>query len=529
MPASFAPWWRDAVFYEVYVRSFADGNGDGIGDIPGARSRLRHLHDLGVDAIWLTPFYLSPMADHGYDVSDYRAVDPMFGTLADIDDLIGDAKELGLRVIVDLVPNHTSDRHPWFQEALAAGPGSAQRARYIFRPGRGDHGELPPNNWTSRFGGPAWTRVTEPSGKPGEWYLHLFAPEQPDLNWRNPEVAEEFDAILTFWLDRGVDGFRVDVAHGLVKDASLPDAQRQREPGTQGYTGPFPMWNQPGVHDVYRRWRKILDAYPGDRMAVAEAWTERPEGVADYVRSDELHQAFNFGFLLSSWSAGEFRQVVDESLSATGRVGAAPTWVLSNHDVARHVTRYGGGQLGLRRARAALLFMLALPGSVYLYQGEELGLPEVTDLPESALQDPVWERSGHTVRGRDGCRVPLPWSGSRQPYGFAPEGVQPWLPMPGDWADYTVAAQWEDPTSTLWLYHRALRLRRELPALGDGSMRWPDGPPGALVLARDPDVVCVLNCGDEPVPLPPHREVLLASGPLDAGLLPDNTAVWLRS
>lgn len=517
------PWWRDAVCYQIYLRSFADGNGDGVGDLPGARARLRYLRDLGVDAVWLTPFYLSPMVDHGYDVADYRAVDPLFGTLADLDTLIADAASLGLRMLVDLVPNHTSDRHPWFQAALAAGPGSPERDYYIFRSGRGAGGRLPPNNWTSCFGGPAWRRVTEPDGRPGEWYLHLFAPEQPDLNWRNPDVAAEFDAILRWWLDRGVDGFRVDVAHGLVKDPLLPDTDEAHQ-----RDGRSPMWDQPEVHDVYRRWRKILDSYPGERMAVAEAWAGGSEEIADYARPDELHQAFNFAFLRAGWSARALREAVDASLRANRRAGATSTWVLSNHDVTRHVTRFGGGALGRRRARAAVLFMLALPGSAYLYQGEELGLPEVTDLPDAARQDPAWHR-GHTARGRDGCRVPMPWSGTCPPYGFTREGVSPWLPMPGGWGELTAAAERGDPGSTLELYRAALRLRRTHPALGDGTLRWLDHDAGpVLAFAREPGLRCVLNCGDAPAPLPAHREVLLASDPLDGGMLAGNTAAWLQ-
>ena len=538
-----APWWRDAVFYEIYVRSFVDSNGDGVGDLPGVRSHLRHLYDLGVDAIWLTPFYLSPMADHGYDVADYRAVDPLFGTLADVDALIADAHELGMRLVVDLVPNHTSAQHPWFQAALAAEPDSPERDRYIFQPGRGASGELPPNNWTSRFGGSAWQRVTEPGGHPGEWYLHLFDPGQPDLNWRNPEVVEEFDSILAFWLDRGVDGFRIDVAHGLFKDPGFPDSTTDLHPGMAGYVGPTPMWNQPEVHDIYRRWRKILDSYGGARMAIAETWAEGPASLAEYVRSDELHQTFNFDFLQTSWSAAAFREVVDESMGATSLVDAVTTWVLSNHDVQRHVTRYGGGEIGVRRARAAIVFMLALPGPVYLYQGEELGLPEVTDLPDAALQDPIWERSGHTVRGRDGCRVPMPWSGTQPPYGFVraetpgaqeAQGVQPWLPMPEDWAHLTAQAEGVDPGSMLSLYRSALRIRREHPALGSGTMRWLEssdvpeaGHDDVLLFVRDPGLVCALNCGDEPATLPAHREVLLSSAPVGDGMLPGNAAAWL--
>ncbi|MQA83662.1 MAG: DUF3459 domain-containing protein [Streptosporangiales bacterium] len=519
-------WWRDAVVYETYVRSFADGNGDGVGDLPGIRSRLPYLRDLGVDALWLTPFYTSPMVDHGYDVADYRDVDPLFGTLEDFDALLTEAHRLGLRVIIDVVPNHTSSRHPWFQDALAAAAGSSARERYVFRAAAPDD-PAPPNNWTSAFGGPAWSRLEGPDGRPGDWYLHLFAPEQPDLNWRNTEVRREFEEILRFWLDRGADGFRVDVAMGLFKAQGLPDTTHPvHHPSQEGFRE-SPIWGQPEVHDIYRRWRQILDSFRGQRMAVAEAWTAGPEDLARYVRSDELHQAFNFSWLKAPWSAAAFREVIDDSLAATSLVGATTTWVLSSHDAPRHVTRYGGGSLGLRRARAALLTTLALPGSAYLYQGEELGLPEVTDLPEEALQDPIWRRSGYTQRGRDGCRVPIPWSGARPPYGFSLDGTRPWLPMPEDWGELSVAAQDRDPDSTLSFYRRALRIRREHPALGDGTLRWLEAPKDTLVFARDPGLVCVLNCGENPVRLPDHRRVLLASSPLDGDRLSGNGAVWL--
>ncbi|MBZ9595552.1 DUF3459 domain-containing protein [Streptomyces erythrochromogenes] len=386
-------WWRDAVIYQVYVRSFADSDGDGIGDLRGVRSRLPHLARLGVDAVWLTPFYVSPQADGGYDVADYRAVDPLFGDLADADELVRAAHALGLRVIVDVVPNHTSEQHPWFRAALAGEPGA--RERYLFRRGRGAEGELPPNDWESIFGGPAWTRVAD-----GEWYLHLFAPEQPDLDWTHPEVMAEFDSVLRFWLDLGVDGFRIDVAHGMVKADGLPDIGRGAQATLIG-SEPLPFFDQDGVHAIHRAWRRLLDSYEGPRrrIGVAEAWAPSSERLALYVRPDELHQAFNFRFLTCPWDPEGMRTVIDESLAATTAVGAPTTWVLSNHDVVRHVTRYGGGPRGLARARAAALLMLALPGSAYLYQGEELGLPEVTDLPATARQDPAFRR---------GRRQPIP-------------------------------------------------------------------------------------------------------------------------
>lgn len=352
LPAASADWWRDAVIYQVYPRSFADGNGDGMGDLPGIRSRLPYLKELGVDAVWLSPFYASPQADAGYDVADYRAIDPMFGTLLDADALIRDAHELGLRIIVDLVPNHSSDAHEWFKRALREGPGSALRDRYHFRPGKGENGELPPNDWESIFGGSAWTRTENPDGTPGDWYLHLFAPEQPDFNWEHPAVADEFRSILRFWLDMGVDGFRIDVAHGLVKAPGLPDIGGSDQLKLLG-SDVMPFFDQDGVHEIYRAWRKILDEYPGDRIAVAEAWTPTVERTANYVRPDELHQAFNFQYLGTHWVADELRRVIDESLDAMRPVGAPATWVLSNHDVTRHATRFAARRRAPRSVRPA--------------------------------------------------------------------------------------------------------------------------------------------------------------------------------
>jgi len=523
--ASPTHWWRDAVIYQVYVRSFADGNGDGTGDLLGVRSRLPYLAELGVDAVWLTPFYPSPLVDGGYDVADYRDVDPRFGTLGDASALMDEAHRHGLRVIVDLVPNHSSDRHAWFVQALADGPGSAARARYVFRDGKGPGGDEPPNDWESRFGGRAWTRVPD-----GQWYLHLFAPEQPDLNWENPEVHAEFADILRFWLDRGVDGFRVDVAHGMIKAAGLPDVGRDGQAKLIG-TEPLPYFDQNGVHEIYREWRRILDSYPGERIAVAEAWVAGPERMARYVRPDELHQAFNFDYLRSAWTAASFREVIDGSLAAVASVGAPSTWVLSNHDVIRHVTRYGGGELGLRRARAAALLTMALPGSTYVYQGEELGLSEV-DLPDDELDDPVWTQSEHTDRGRDGARVPIPWSGDRPPYGFtAPGGAPAWLPQPADWADKTVTAQLADPHSMLVLYQSILRLRRDLPQLGDGELHWRPSPHGVLVFDRGDGFVCTVNLTSQAVSVARPGDLLLASvdgvrTDSTTAILPADSAAW---
>ncbi len=526
-------WWRDAAIYQIYVRSFADSNGDGEGDLAGIRERLPHLAELGVDALWLTPFYVSPLADGGYDVADYRDVDPRFGTLEDFDALLADAHKRGIRLIIDVVPNHSSSAHRWFREAVAAEPGDPARSRYIFRDGRGPDGEEPPNNWKSVFGGAAWTRLKRPDGTPEQWYLHLFDSEQPDFDWTNQEVHDEFEDVLRFWLDRGVDGFRIDVAHGLVKDPALPDVAENAKADMLDGSTTLPYFDQDGVHEIYRRWSRIAAEYPGDRALVAEAWVEDVDRIARYVRPDELHQAFNFEYLTAPWDADRLRGVIDRSLAANGAVGATTTWVLSNHDVTRHVTRFGGGERGLRRARAATLLMLGLPGSVYLYQGEELGLPEVTDLPEEALQDPTWKRSGHTERGRDGCRVPLPWEGDSSPYGFGPEGSVPWLPMPEGWGALSRASQRGVEGSTLELYTKALHLRRESKALGDGSMTWLDSPSGVLYFEREPNVRVAVNLTGEAAELAASGEVLVSSAPVDAPregslTLPADTAVWLR-
>ncbi|MGY1807396.1 glycoside hydrolase family 13 protein [Blastococcus sp. SYSU D00669] len=532
--------------YEVYLRSFADSGGDGVGDLGGLRARLPHLVDLGVDALWVTPWYPSPMADGGYDVRDHRDIDPAFGTLEDADRLIGEAHRLGLRVVIDLVANHTSREHPWFTAALAGGPGAPERERYVFRDGRAG-GAAPPNDWISAFGGPAWTRVDEPDGRPGQWYLHLFAPEQPDLNWDDEAVRAEFDDVLRFWLDRGVDGVRVDAAPALAKVAGLPDAGHLPDAlfESAAWVG-NPHWDVDAVHEIFRRWRRIGDGYDGDRVFVAEAVVNGPERLARYLRPGELHTAFNFDFLRCPWEPAALRRVVDDSLTALRAVGAPATWVLSSHDETRHVTRFGRTAtgagvmgfdtvgaasdlaLGLRRARAAALLVLALPGIAYLYQGEELGLPEVEDLPVEALQDPTWERSGRTVRGRDGCRVPLPWHGDSPPFGFSADGVEPWLPQPPTWADLTVSAQRADPASTLNLYRAALAARRRHLTPDGPDLRWLEHGDGVLAFARGPSFRCVVNFSGPAVPLEPGARVLLSSAPV-GDRVPADTAAWLET
>lgn len=537
-------WWRTAVIYQIYPRSFADASGDGIGDLPGITSHLDDLAALGIDAIWLSPFQRSPQKDAGYDVSDYCDVDPLFGTLADFDTMLAAAHDRGIRVIVDLVPNHSSDQHEWFQQALAAAPGSPERARYMFRDGKGEHGELPPNNWDSVFGGPAWTRVVEADGTPGQWYLHLFDSSQPDFDWSNEEVREEFRRILRFWLDRGVDGFRVDVAHGLVKAEGLPDYIPDPEAGSMGGEEEnVPYWGQEGVHEVYRDWRTIMHEYEGDRALAAEAWLPTADRTAQWVRSDEMHQAFNFPYLQTGWNAGELRAVIAESLRAFGGVGAPATWVLSNHDVVRHASRlaltaenpqgHGIGpdspgkpiaDVGLRRARAATTLMLALPGSAYLYQGEELGLPEVIDIPGDARQDPTWFRTNGERYGRDGCRVPIPWKTDAPAYGFSPSGAS-WLPQPAEWAELARDAQVGVAGSTLELY-RLLLAERRARDLGAGTLEWIDGFGTDAVAFRNGNVTVIANAGSTAIPLP-GGIVIASSGPVDGGELPVDTTVWL--
>ena len=529
-PRTERPWWRDAVVYQIYPRSFADTDGDGVGDLRGITTRMPYLQRLGVDAVWLTPFYESPQADGGYDVADHRQVDPLVGTLRDFDALVRAAHGHGIRVVVDLVPNHTSSAHPWFRAAIADGRGSRARRRYLFRDGSGPDGSVPPNNWRSLFGGPAWTRAVEPDGQPGQWYLHLFDTSQPDLDWTNDDVRDEFESIIRFWLDRGVDGFRIDVAHGMVKDPALPDLEDGHLP-THATVPGHPHWDRDEVHDIYRRWRRLIDHDAPDRVLVGEVAVPDPHRVARYLRSDELHTAFNFHFLDAGCDPHELRRAIDESLVVLGAVGAPSTWVLSNHDVTRHVTRFGDGVGGLAMARAMALLMLALPGSAYLYQGEELGLPEVLDLAPERREDPSFFRSDGATLGRDGCRVPLPWSGDEPPFGFS-TSADTWLPQPASWAALTAERQDADPASTLNLYRSALRLRRQLPALGDGDVVWLDTPEAVLAFRRQPGFVCVANLGETPAPVPTGvaggaMELALASAAdVAADTLPPRSAGW---
>ncbi|WP_344425974.1 alpha-amylase family glycosyl hydrolase [Pseudonocardia ailaonensis] len=505
------------------MRSFADADGDGIGDLAGVRSRLGYLELLGVDALWLSPVYPSPQVDHGYDVSDPRDVDPVFGDLGDLDGLIADAHGHGIRVLLDIVPNHTSDQHEWFRAAVSAAPGSPERARYHFHPGRGPRGDEPPNNWRSVFGGPAWTRLTrtdpddpEAGEIPDEWYLHLFTPGQPDLDWSNPEVWADLEKTLRFWSDRGVDGFRIDVAHGLAKAAGLPDDRRQPgwTPVADGL--PDPRFDSDEVHQVHRGIRALLDRYP-ERMAIGEVMVGDDERWARYVRRDELHLAFHFALLGAGFDAAAIRDAIDRTLEAVEASGVPAVWTVANHDVSRPATRYGDPA----RARAMALVVLALPGTAYLYNGEELGLPDV-DLPTDLVQDPGRDQG----RMRDTARVPIPWEGEGPGYGFT-TGT-PWLPMPEEYGALTAASQLEDPDSTLSLYRRAIELRATHPAFAGDDVEWFGAPEGCLAFRRaGTTLVCALNAGTHPVPLPPG-DVLLTSAPLtEQGELPPNSAAWL--
>ncbi|MPR00556.1 alpha-amylase [Modestobacter sp. I12A-02628] len=533
-----ASWWRQAVVYQIYPRSFADSNGDGIGDLPGITSRVGHLRDLGVDAVWLSPFYPSALADGGYDVDDYRDVDPKIGTLEQFDEMVATLHAAGIRVVVDIVPNHTSNRHAWFTEALTAAPGSPARDRYVFMRGEGPDGERPPSDWTAIFGGSAW----EPVGG-GEWYLHLFTPEQPDLNWANEEVRADFRRTLRFWSDRGVDGFRIDVAHALTKDMSHPlPTQAELESGTHA-EGQHRWEDRDEVHDVYREWREVFDSYDPPRTAVAEAWVPAHRR-ARYASPEGLGQAFNFDLLEAGWDGARFRTLIQANLDLAGESGTSSTWVFSNHDVVRHASRYAlptgtdlkawllsdgrepaaDAERGLRRARAVTLLALALPGSMYLYQGEELGLPEVADLPVDALQDPVWARSQHTEKGRDGCRVPLPWTSTGPSFGFGSAGAH--LPQPAWFAEFATDVQAARDDSTLAFYRQALAQRRRLQ--GTETLTWDDdGPADVVRFTRPGGWTSVTNFGDTPVPLPPGR-LVIASSPVEGDLLPGETTAWVQ-
>lgn len=567
--AAAAPWWRDAVVYQVYVRSFADADGDGVGDLAGIIEHLDHLEDLGVDAIWLTPCYPSPQLDHGYDVADYFDVEPMYGDLGTFDRLVAEARRRSIRVLMDVVPNHCSSQHGWFRAALAAAPGSPERARFYFRDGRGPHGDLPPNNWRSVFGGSTWTRVTEADGTPGQWYLHTFSPWQPDFDWSCPDVPAMFDAMLTFWFDRGVEGFRVDAVAVVGKAPDLPDAP----PVPEG-TAENDAWSHnpytvfwPTAHDHWRDWRRLLERYEADHpgrelVTVSEAYTpDRPDILLQYVNDDEFHQSFCFDLMLAPWRVDTLRATIEPVYDTLTAAGAPLTWTINNHDTQRSVTRYGRADatelsswtknnlvytgtpvdlaLGARRARAAIVLAAALPGSLYLFQGEELGLPEVLDLPDSVRQDPIFFRTEGREIGRDGCRVPLPWTDDpRTSFGFSGtrhEGPgAPWLPQPDTWGAYAAEAQQDDPSSMLTLYRRLMAARRGV-LDPDARLEWWDATHPDLLAFRRGDVVVAVNVGEHVVAL---ADALPGFGPGELVLssavehddprhLPGNTACWI--
>lgn len=545
-------WWKDAVTYQIYIRSFADESGDGIGDIQGIISRLEYLKKLGVDALWITPWYPSPQHDNGYDVSDFMDINPDYGTLETAQELIDKVHQNGLRIIIDIVPNHSSNEHRWFKAALDSEPNSIERNRYLFRNGKGENGEEPPNNWQSMFGGPAWTRVIEKTGELGQWYCHIFASEQPDFNWENQQVRDHFIQILRFWLDKDIDGFRVDVAHGLVKASGLPDAPFQERLGLLDSCA-FPFWDQDGVHEIYREWRKLLDSYAGHRMAVSEAWVNPPSRSALYVRPDELANTFNFDFLTVKWGRDSLRSSIDRSIEGMAEVGAPVTWVLNNHDVVRSLNRFemdfissqeadlkvSGSEIfnnkrAFHRARAAAMLMLSLPGAVFLYQGEELGLPEVLDIPTERLQDPIWKMSGKTARGRDGCRVPLPWSESAEgAFGFSANleitPNQSWLPQPKNWGRFSAASQEISANSMLHLYRRAIHIRKTNPYFIGTFFRWRESSVGTLEFTRveSEEFLCLVTF-EVGQPLPIDYEVIMSSQEIASGIVPPDTTVWLQ-
>lgn len=536
-----AQWWHDAVIYQIYLRSFSDSDGDGIGDLAGLTAKIDYLQQLGVDALWLNPCYVSPQRDHGYDIADYYAIDPAYGTVADLERLVVEAHARGMRVLLDMVANHCSDQHAWFRAAIDAAPGSRERERFLFRDGRGEAGELPPNNWQSVFGGPAWTRVAD-----GQWYFHAFDSSQPDFNWRNPEVVDYFDGVLRFWFERGIDGFRIDVAHGLFKDDLMPDAV--------GDGHNYGMWDQPEVHDIYRRWRAIGDQSQPAKYFVGEIWVPSVESMSAYLVPDELHQAFTFDLLVQPWEASRMSAAIRRALAQAEVTGGPPAWTLSNHDVHRPATRYGQAQhldaplptdmiaaarrrgaadlpLGVRRAKAATMLQLALPGATYLYQGEELGLPEVFDLPDDARQDPIWLRSSGAELGRDGCRVPLPWDAAAPAFGFSPASATaaPWLPQPDWFADFAANGQAASEHSTLALYRAAIRTKRAVFAEGEPIEWLESGHPDLLAFRRGSGV-CVVNFADVDLPLPAEWGVELVLGSENFGggtAIPANSAAWL--
>ncbi len=543
--------------YQLYPRSFADSNGDGRGDLEGIRQHLDHLRDLGVNAIWLTPCFPSPQRDHGYDVADYFDIEPIYGTLADFDRLVADASERSIRILLDVVPNHCSSEHAWFQAALTAAPGSPERARYWFRDGRGPDGNEPPNNWRAIFGGSAWTRVTESDGTPGQWYLHTFSPWQPDFNWYNPDVVDYFDRMLIFWFDRGVEGFRVDAVPVLGKHPDLPDSPPAPAGLTDAQAWVFNIYGHfyETGHDVWKHWRTVIDDYerthPGRHLVTISESYGKPEVVLEFLKGDEFHQSFAFDLMLITWLAAPMRKAITDSIDLLAAVGGTPAWTLNNHDTQRVVTRLGrlnandpaaftghnlmyvdapiDLELGRRRARAAITLTAALPGALYLFQGEELGLEEYLDMPPEAREDPLFIRTNGKEIGRDGCRVPLPWtSEATTSFGFSPAKVEPWLPQPQNWGELSVERQAGDANSMLSWYRTLLAHRRLL----SGALTWVDTGSGDCLAFERGGVLIVLNVGSGAVELPAAlvagRSVIIATHPeTTPHVLPSDSCVWL--
>ena len=542
-----ADWWRQAVIYQIYPRSFADGNGDGIGDLKGVLDRVPYLKSLGIDAVWFSPFYPSALADGGYDVDDYRNIDPRIGTLEEFDQVLDALHNVGIRVIIDIVPNHSGSGHKWFQEALKAAPGSPERDRYIFRDGKGEHGEIRPSELVSHFGPTAWTRITEPDGTPGQWYMHLFASEQPDWNWDNEEVRADFRKTIKFWCDRGVDGYRVDVAHALIKDLKnghLPerssyDVKVMKKDGTDD------LFDRDEVHEIYASWREIFNQYEPPRMGVAEAWVHGNRRPA-YASEKGLGQSFNFDMLYAGWDLKKVKELAKNNLKAAAETGSSTTWVLSNHDVIRHVTRFAVPgihdwarwyrenrfdpkldlELGSARAKAMTMLLLALPGSTYMYQGEELGLPEVLDIQPKDMQDPSFFRNPEVGLSRDGCRVPLPWATSGSSFGFGTGGSH--LPMPEWYGKYSVAAEDGHKGSFLEFYREIVALRKKLQTKEE--IKWIGHGLFSKVIhfARPNGWQSITNFGSKPVKLPAGK-LLSSSTPLVDGKLPANATAWLQA
>ena len=539
-------WWRQAAIYQIYPRSFADSNGDGIGDLKGITSCIPYLKSLSLDAVWLSPFYPSALADGGYDVDDYRDVDPKLGTLADFDEMLAKLHDAGIRVFVDVVPNHSSNLHVWFKEAIAAEPGSAARNRYLFREGRGVNGELPPTDWVSHFAPSAWTHESAMGGKHNQWYMHWFAPEQPDFNWDNREIEDDFLKTLKFWADRGVDGFRIDVAHALKKDLSEPLRMLNVFEGLdeRGAKGKGILADRDDVFTIYKEWRKLFNQYDPPRVAVAEA-NVHSERLPLYASEKTLGQGFDFRFIDALFDATAYRKCAQDALELAKKNKSSSTWTLSNHDQIRHATKMGlhasvdrrdwmlsngtshplDKEAGTTTGLAATLFIMALPGCTYLYQGEELGLHEVTDIPENQIQDPQYLRNFKIDKGRDGCRVPLPWTRTGTSFGFGTGSAH--LPQPNWFAEYSVEAEEGVAGTPLEIYRSALKLRKSL--ITEEKIKWHKTESDEVLhFSRPNGWNCITNFRGAKYPVP-KGEFIISSRPLVDGKIPPCTTVWFRN